>query len=192
MLKPPRNGYPMAEIIGLALAGGRGRRLGGIDKGWHIHQGKPLIEHALEHLKDCQRIIISANRHLSAYRQLGYAVVADQRPDYQGPLSGIESAMRYAPDACFYVMPCDLLGVPPHWLSHLTRHARQTDSPWVGTQTADKLQPLLGLWSTRLFAELTDFLDAGERRVMHFVAPYQKHALPLPDQTDLLNINTLL
>lgn len=182
----------MAEVIGLILAGGRGRRLGGMDKGWYIHQGEPLVKHALKQIGACRRIIISANRNLAEYRALGYTVVEDRRPYYQGPLSGIESAMLYAPDAYFYVMPCDLLGVPKNWLDRLKQQVERLKSPWVGTQSANGLQPLLGLWSAELLPELTRFLDNDKRRVMAFIQPYRNSVLELPGNARLLNLNSLL
>jgi molybdenum cofactor guanylyltransferase len=176
-------------VAGLVLAGGQGRRFGGLDKGLQMHRGQPLVQHALAHLAGCSPIVISANRHRERYAAFGAVVVADSRADYQGPLSGIESAMLADSAEWWYVVPCDVLDMPGDWLSQLWARAQVTASPWVGSLDGERLQPLLGLWSRRLLPQLSAFLDAGERRVMDFVAPWRAHALPLPEGILLRNLN---
>lgn len=175
---------------GLVLAGGQGRRFGGLDKGLQPYRGKPLAQHALLHLDGCAQRLISANRNQDSYRALGAQVVGDRRADYQGPLSGIESAMAVAATHWLYVVPCDVLGMPADWLAQLRAHAAATGSPWVGTVDGDRLQPLLGLWSLQLLPLLSEYLDGGGRRVMEFVAPWRGHALALPSGYRLHNLNT--
>ncbi|MBI3187315.1 MAG: NTP transferase domain-containing protein, partial [Gammaproteobacteria bacterium] len=65
------------NITIVILAGGRGSRIGGIDKGLMLWQGKPLIEHILQVLPKTSPILINANRHLEQYQRYGYEVVAD-------------------------------------------------------------------------------------------------------------------
>lgn len=178
------------DVAGLILAGGRSRRLGGVDKGWQSYKGRPLVQHAMNQLSACSEIIISANRNLDAYRKLDVKVVPDARAGYQGPLSGIESAMKECRSAYLYVVPCDVLGVALDWQVELLKQVQDTGSAWVGTRDSERLQPLLGLWSCSLLPVLTKYLDEGGRRVMEFVQPFEKYALALPDDTHLLNLNT--
>jgi len=177
-------------VAGLVLAGGRGSRLGGIDKGWQRYRGGPLVVQALQHLSGCSRQLISANRNLEEYRALGAEVVADRRADYQGPLAGIESAMLACEAPWLYVLPVDVLGMPADWLARLQARAAHSGTPWVGTLDGERLQPLLGLWSRTLLPQLSAFLDQGERRVMDFIRPWQAAALALPAGVHLHNLNT--
>jgi len=177
-------------VAGLVLAGGLGSRHGGADKGWLHYQGKPLIEHALRHLRGVEQVLISANRNLDRYAGLGVPVITDRRADYQGPLSGIESAFAASDADWLYVLPVDVLGAPGDWLARLQIEVAATGAPWCGTLDGERLQPLLGLWSRKLCGALTGYLDSGERRVMRFVHPWAGQALRLPAGSRLLNLNT--
>ncbi len=176
-------------VAGLVLAGGRGSRHGGADKGWLEYQGRPLVAHALDHLQGCDEVLISANRNQERYAPLGRQVVCDQRADFQGPLSGIESAFAACEADWLYVLPVDVLGMPQDWVKQLQSAVRSSGKPWCGTLDGDRLQPLLGLWSRELFAALSRYLDQGERRVMRFVSPWSDSALALPQGRHLLNLN---
>jgi molybdopterin-guanine dinucleotide biosynthesis protein A len=178
------------SVAGLVLAGGRGSRHGGADKGWLEYQQRPLIEHALQHLQACKQVIISANRNQARYAGLGVQVVSDRRPGYQGALSGIESAFAASEVDWLYVLPVDVLGMPGDWLERLQRRVGQTGRPWCGTLDGERLQPLLGLWSRELLDSLSTYLDSGERRVMRFIDPWVDSALALPEGQHLLNLNT--
>lgn len=180
-----------ASVSALILAGGRGSRFGGNDKGWQLFHGKPLVAHAIQHLQPFSTITVSANRNLERYADLGLQVVTDVRPDYPGPLAGIESVLRLSRSAWWYVMPVDVLGMPGDWPLKLWEQAQKTDSPWVGTVAEDgRLQPLLGLWSASLLPDLQHYLQQGERRVMRFIEPWAEHALALPAGCQLLNLNS--
>ena len=90
------------ENVGIMiLAGGRGNRMGGVDKGWCLYQQRPMIcqvitmlTRHLESMKLQPRVVISANRNLARYRALGLPTIKDSRKGYCGPLSGIESVLR--------------------------------------------------------------------------------------------------
>ena len=178
------------RVAGLVLAGGLGRRHSGADKGWMDFRGRPLVEHALQHLQDCETRIISANRNLQRYRALGVDVVVDRREGFLGPLSGIESVFLASDVQWLYVLPVDLLGMPGDWRQQLFTRVGECRMPWCGTLDAERLQPLLGLWSRQLLPELSAYLDDGGRRVMQFVRPWQGCALPLPVGCQLHNLNT--
>jgi molybdopterin-guanine dinucleotide biosynthesis protein A len=180
-----------SEVAGLVLAGGLGRRHGGIDKGWLIHQGRPLVAHALAHLQQagCSPRLVSANRNHAGYASLGVTVVPDRRAGFLGPLSGIESAFLACEAPSLYVVPVDVLGMPGDWLAQVYSQLQATGQPWCGTLDGGRLQPLLGVWSRALLPALQAYLDAGGRRVMEFVRPWQAHALALPAGIQLRNLN---
>ena len=96
----------------IILAGGAGRRMGGLDKGLMTVAGKPAVLHLCHSLlRDDDHLIVSANRHHDQYRALGATVVPDKQPD-QGPLAGILAAI----DACRHdyqlIVPCDMPWLP--------------------------------------------------------------------------------
>lgn len=178
------------SVLGVVLAGGRSSRFGGVDKGLQQIKGETLTAHVLNSMADLPAKVISANRHLEQYRAFGYPVVSDQRADFQGPLSGIESVMREHVADWYAVCPADVLGMPNAWWQRLFEQARVRQVPWVGTSDGGRLQPLLGLWSRALLPTLSVYLDSGERRVMPFVTPWADAALALPEGCPLHNLNT--
>lgn len=178
------------RVTGLVLAGGLSRRFGGEDKGWQLYRGRPLVGYALALLEGMDQVVISANRHAERYAALGFPVVADRRKDFQGALSGIETAFLETDAEALLVVPCDVLGAPDDWAARLITHANELHSPWVGTLAGDRLQPLLGYWSRELLPTISQALDEKNLRVMRLIAPWRDNALRLPGTSNLLNLNT--
>ena len=78
------------DITGLVLAGGRGSRMGGVDKGLQDYRGLPLARHAqLRLAPQVGGVMINANRNLPVYRSMGIPVWPDEMEDYPGPLAGM-------------------------------------------------------------------------------------------------------
>lgn len=120
------------HITGLILAGGRSSRMGGRDKGLITLNGKPMIMHVIDKLKpQVERIIISANRHLELYRQLGYDVYADEYHDFRGPLAGICQGLIKTGSEYLLTVPCDGPLLPADLALRLSRAAQ-----WHQTRAA--------------------------------------------------------
>ena len=101
------------DITGLILAGGRGSRMGGVDKGLQIHRGRPLAAHALERLRpQVGRLMVNANRNLETYRAMGVPVWPDEVPDYPGPLAGMLAGLAHCETALMATVPCDTPNFP--------------------------------------------------------------------------------
>ena len=112
MLKPD-------SVSGIILAGGEGRRLGGQDKGWLTLKGQPMIRRVLKRLApQVSGVMISANRNLERYRQLGYPVITDHDA-FQGPLGGIASCLHHLPTEYGLVVPVDAPWIPANLLQRL-------------------------------------------------------------------------
>jgi len=93
-----------AQITGLVLAGGRGSRMGGVDKGLQHYKGRPLVQHVLDRLgPQVGGLMINANRHLDAYAAFGVPVWPDTLADYPGPLAGL----AHCPTPDLASVPCD-------------------------------------------------------------------------------------
>ena len=96
------------DITGLILAGGRGSRMGGVDKGLQNHQGVPLAMHALLRLSpQVGEIMVNATRNLGAYESMGVPVWPDTLSDYAGPLAGFLTGLERCETPYLVTVPCD-------------------------------------------------------------------------------------
>lgn len=167
------------QITGVVLAGGKARRMGGLDKGLAELAGKPLIAWVLEGLApQVGAILISANRNLDAYRRLGYPVVADDLTDFQGPLAGLASGMAVAATPWILTVPCDGPRVPPDLVSRLAA-ALDHESAEIAVATDGlRMQPVYALIPVDLARSLNAFLSEGERKIDRW---YARHRVALAD-----------
>ena len=96
------------DITGLVLAGGKGSRMGGVDKGLVAFEDMPLVEHVIGILKpQCRTLVVSANRNEDVYAKYGYPVVTDDDKNFSGPLAGIAAALEIVKTPYMVVAPCD-------------------------------------------------------------------------------------
>ena len=101
---------PPSDITGLILAGGRGSRMGGVDKGLQNFNGVPLALHALTRLQQgggVGTILINANRNIATYESFGATVWPDGLADYAGPLAGFLTGLEHCQTPYFVTVPCD-------------------------------------------------------------------------------------
>jgi molybdopterin-guanine dinucleotide biosynthesis protein A len=173
----------------LLLAGGRGQRVGGADKGLLQWQGKPLIAwlHAQTRaLTD--DLIISCNRNQKVYAAYADQLVNDGADDFPGPLAGILAGLSAAHRSHLLVLPCDAPLLDQALLQRLLRAAGER--PALLCQ-GGQWQPLFSLWPKTLLQPLQDAWQAGERSPQHFL--HSQNALPLDCHSDdprLANLNT--
>jgi molybdopterin-guanine dinucleotide biosynthesis protein A len=184
------------DITGLILAGGRGQRLGGIDKGLQPWRGTALVDHALARLAPQVRaVMISANRHAAAYATRAPRVLADASDDFPGPLAGVLAGLRAAATPWLAVVPCDCPLLPPDLVARL---ASAVDGPRGAVvqrrhgAAGPRLEPVCCLLSTTLADDLETYLAAGGRKVEGWVA---RHASPVAfdrpeDAAAFANVNT--
>ena len=157
------------KTSGIILCGGRGRRLGGVDKGWLEYRGRPLVEQALGRIKgQVDDIVISANRNLDRYRALGYTVVSDEIEDYQGPLAGIAAALPHCHHDTVIVVACDMPLLPDDLTARLTAALASHSAcfAWDGKRE----QYLASAFGTQAANHLKDYLARGERSVQGWFA----------------------
>lgn len=153
-----------ADITGVILAGGRGRRLGGVDKGLVQLNGRPLIEHAIEAMRpQVGHLMISANRHHEQYAMYGFPVVADILGDHYGPLAGILSAMRRAQTPWLACVPCDAPALAPDLVKRLSA-VMAADSEMSVAFVDGRLQPVFALMRCSLAKDVECYLKEGGRK----------------------------
>lgn len=107
-------------ITGLILAGGKGSRMNGQDKGLVPFDGRPLVEHVLERIRpQCADLVLSVNRNEEVYSRYGYRLVVDEDKNFPGPLAGIAAALRVIDTEFMVVAPCDSPFLPMDYAQRL-------------------------------------------------------------------------
>jgi molybdopterin-guanine dinucleotide biosynthesis protein A len=192
---------PADRITGLVLAGGRGARMGGADKGLQPLQGEALALHVMRRLApQVGPLLVSANRHQDAYAALGApwhaTVVADSLPDYAGPLAGLLAGMRVARTEWLLAAPCDSPWLPADLAQRLAEAVEAGGADIATAKTTNaagetSLHPVFVLLRTSLADDLAAFLAAGERKVRAWYARHKAVEVTFADERAFYNINSL-
>ncbi len=181
------------DITGVILAGGRGSRLGGVDKGLVPLHGRPLIERVIDALRpQVGALLISANRNRDIYASCGYPVIADVMGDYDGPLAGMLSAMRAAGTAYILTAPCDAPSIPADLARRLAEALARENAVASTVSLQGRLQPVFALLRCTLAGDLEHRLKQGERGAGDWLRRQQAVPVDFSDAAGaFLNINTL-
>jgi len=185
-----------AEITGLILAGGRAQRMGGIDKGLVPFMGRPLIEHAIERLSpQVTTILINANRNHDRYAQYGHTVIADQHPDFAGPLAGFAVGLEHCKTEYLLSVPCDSPVFPLNLSEQLLEEMLSTQSDLVYASSADPTgatwtQPVFCLMRRSIQQSLQDFLGQGGRKIDRWFEALPSSTVVFGDEAAFANTNT--
>ncbi|TPW18704.1 MAG: molybdopterin-guanine dinucleotide biosynthesis protein A [Halothiobacillaceae bacterium] len=184
---------PANEITALILAGGRGSRMGGEDKGLVTVDGRPLIDHLLYHVtRQVTSIVISANRHLELYRAYGYPVMVDEGEKFRGPLIGIASALPAVTTSEVWIVPCDALTLPADLCRRLALQRRERGKPLAVVHDGERLQPLHCLFQRTLSSHLAQFIEQGGRSVYGWINSLEYTEVDYRGRTEEFNnINSL-
>ncbi|ROR32320.1 molybdenum cofactor guanylyltransferase MobA [Inmirania thermothiophila] len=155
-----------AGVTGAVLAGGRGRRMGGRDKGLLELAGRPLAAHILDALRpQCEALLINANRNREAYEALGVPVVGDALAGFQGPLAGFAAALAAATTPLVATVPCDSPLVPPDLVARLRAALEAAGAEIAVAHDGRRLQPVFALLRRELLPSLEAYLAAGDRKI---------------------------
>ena len=184
------------EISGLILAGGRGTRMGGIDKGLQMHLGLPLAQHALERLSpQVGALMLNANRNLSTYQAMGVPVWQDEMPDFPGPLAGMLAGLMHCDTPYLVTVPCDSPNFPTDLVVRLAQGLvdASADLATAYTREAGELraQPVFCLMRIALRNKLRAFIESGERKSGLFAARHRGTKVVFDDAAAFANANTL-
>lgn len=180
-------------ISAVILAGGQARRMGGLDKGLQLLQGKPLYQHCLQRLhQQVADISINANRHQEIYQQSGLTVFSDELEGLQGPLSGILTALERAKTDFVLFVPCDSPFLPLDLCAKLQSAVENSASLLAYVHDGEREHPTFCLLSTKLKFSLRDYLQSGERRMLQFFRQHNGISVDFSTQKQaFMNMNTL-
>ena len=195
------------DITGLILAGGRGSRMGGVDKGLQNFNGLPLALHTLTRLQmggGVGSIMLNANRNLAAYESFGVSVWPDVLADYAGPLAGFLTGLERCETSFLVTVPCDTPLLPLDLVPRLAQALEDQDAdiamvsaPELGKdgQMTLRAQPVFCLMRVDLMESLVHFTQEGGRKIDAWTALHKTVLVPfdLPgdDPKAFCNANTL-
>ncbi len=173
----------------LLLAGGRGQRMGGADKGLLDWQGRPLIAWLHERVRPLtDDLIISCNRNAERYAPFADRLVSDEAADYQGPLAGIRAGLRVARHANLLILPCDAPQLDNALLQALLNQAGERA---VVLRQGEFLEPLFSIIPCTLQADLERAWQAGERSPQRWLRGLAPLTIDCPPgDPRLANLNT--
>jgi molybdenum cofactor guanylyltransferase len=193
------------SITGLILAGGRGARMGGVDKGLQNFNGTPLTLHTLMRLQlqdavTVSEMMIIANRNLSAYESFGVQVWPDSTDNFAGPLAGFLTGLERCETDLLLTVPCDSPLFPLNLTQRLldTLIAEDAEIAVAAAKEEDgsvRAQPVFCLMRVSLLESLVKFMQSGGRKIDAWTAQHKTVLVPFDtddvDPRAFFNANTL-
>jgi len=181
-----------AKITGVILAGGQGRRMGGVDKGLKVLRGKPLVQWAIERLEpQVDELLINANQNLETYEHLGYRVIPDEIGGFAGPLAGLQRGLTEARHPLVATTPCDSPFLPRDLIARLYAALSRENAEIAVARTGDQPHPVFCLCRKQVLDGLNAFLAAGGRKIDAWYAKLNVVEVAFDDQAEAFsNINT--
>ena len=181
-----------AEITGIVLAGGMGRRMGGVDKGLVELGGRPMVAHVIARLApQVGTLLINANQNAERYAAFGYPVVPDAVGGFAGPLAGLHAGMSAATSPYVVTVPCDSPFLPADLVARLSMAMTRGDAQLAVAKTADQPHPVFALVRCDVLPHLASFLASGGRKIDAWYQTLRMVEVPFDDEaTAFRNINT--
>jgi molybdopterin-guanine dinucleotide biosynthesis protein A len=184
------------DITGLVLAGGRGSRMGGVDKGLQNHLGMPLALHAMLRLApQVGHVMINANRNLAAYESMGVPVWPDVLADYPGPLAGLLAGLEHCETPWLVAVPCDTPNFPLDLVERLAGALVEADAEIAMAATLEEgkvqTQPVFSLLKAELLESLIRSMQSGERKIDRWMQQHRCAQARFEDADAFFNANTL-
>lgn len=177
-------------VTGLVLAGGRGTRMGGRDKGLIDWQGKPLVAAVIAGLApQVDRLALNANRHLERYAGFGLPVWPDAGSDFPGPLAGMLAGLHHCQTDWLAVVPCDAPLLPHDLVERLQHATRASSGPAAIAVSPQGRQPVFCLLRRDTQPVLQAYVERGGRKVGEALAILGAVAAPFDDDAPFLNVN---
>jgi molybdopterin-guanine dinucleotide biosynthesis protein A len=184
------------KITGLILAGGRGSRMGGVDKGLQTFRGAPMVLHVIMRLSpQVSGLMINANQNIGAYEGFGLPVWPDQLSGFEGPLAGLQTGLSHCETDYLVTAPCDSPFLPEDLVERLgdALIAQNAELAVAVTGGADARQrhPVFCLMKASVLPHLTLFLQGGGRKIDAWYKSLNHTEVDFADEAAFRNINTL-
>lgn len=179
------------SVTGIVLAGGQGRRMGGVDKGLQPLRGKPMIEWVLERLKpQVAEVVVNANQNIEKYEAYGHRVVRDEIGGFAGPLAGLHAGLKFARHPIVVTVPCDSPFLPADLVARL--QAALGENQLAVAKTGEQPHPVFSLMKRDVRESLEAFLAQGGRKIDAWYSALKVVEANFDDEADAFrNINTL-
>ena len=181
-----------SPITGVVLAGGQGRRMGGVDKGLQLLRGRPMVLWVLERFApQVDEILVNANQNLETYGAFGHRVVPDAIGGYVGPLAGLHRGLSEARHELIATVPCDSPVLPTDLGARLYSAVESARAELAVARTGDQPHPVFCLCRKSVLASLTSFLAGGGRKIDSWYSALKVVEVPFDDEPEAFsNINT--
>ncbi len=182
----------LSSVTGLILAGGRGSRMGGVDKGLQAFRGKRLVDHVYERLApQVGGVIINANQNHDEYRSFGVRVVSDAIGGFAGPLAGLHAGLSISKRPFLASVPCDSPFLPTDLIERLYKRLDDAGAELAVAKTGDQPHPVFSLVRRGVLDHLTEFLKGGGRKIDAWYATLNVVEVAFDDEPGAFsNINT--
>jgi molybdopterin-guanine dinucleotide biosynthesis protein A len=181
-----------ADVTGVVLAGGQGRRMGGVDKGLVELAGTPMIAHVLARLApQVADLLVNANQNLERYEAMGFPVVPDAVGGFAGPLAGLHAGMTRATRNYVVTVPCDSPFLPEDLVARLAAALDRKGAQLAVAKTLDQPHPVFALVRRDVLPNLAAYLEGGGRKIDAWYSALAVVEVGFDDEADAFrNINT--
>ena len=180
------------DVTGIVLAGGQGRRMGGVDKGLVAFRGAPMVAAVIERLApQVGAIVVNANQNADAYAAFGHRVVPDAVGGFAGPLAGLHAGLAAVATRYAVTVPCDSPFLPHDLVARLGTALDAHDAELAVARTFDQPHPVFALVRADVRPNLEAFLAGGGRKIDAWYAALRVVEVAFDDEDDAFrNINT--
>ena len=180
-----------AKVTGILLAGGQGRRMGGVDKGLQLLRGQPMAQWGIERFApQVAELLINANQNIEQYQSLGYRVIPDAIGGFAGPLAGLHRGLSEAAHPLVVTAPCDSPFLPLDLVVQLQAALDANSADLAVAKTGDQTHPVFSLCRKSVMPSLTAFLESGGRKIDAWYAQLKVVEVQFADEAAFRNINT--
>jgi molybdopterin-guanine dinucleotide biosynthesis protein A len=183
---------PKPAITGVVLAGGLGRRMGGVDKGLRTLHGRPMVAAVIERFApQVSELLINANQNIEVYAQFGYRVIPDVIGGFAGPLAGLHAALSATAHPLVATTPCDSPFLPADVVARLHAAMSANNAQLAVAKTGEQAHPVFCLCRRDILPHLEKFLADGGRKIDLWYATLRVVEVNFDDVADAFsNINS--
>lgn len=180
------------RVTGVLLAGGQGRRMGGVDKGLVELRGRPMAQWVIERLApQVDELLINANQNAGRYARFGHEVFPDEIGGFAGPLAGLHAALARARHPLVVTAPCDSPFLPEDLVARLRAGLEAAGADLAVAKTFDQAHPVFCLCRREVLPHLTAFLESGGRKIDRWYETLKVVEVAFDDEEEAFrNINT--